>query len=122
MEDIILVMVFLENMCFVVLGFMDTEGQKTERFLRARKPTKLLVGWEDFVVSFWEIGKKIILRSIFLVLIGIANGHLQHTREEVFHLVYFVMFLFKYFNHKVNFLLISSSYLDFYIWIQILNI
>jgi hypothetical protein len=47
----------------------------------------------------------------------IANGHLQHTRDEVFYLVYFVIFLFKYFNHKVNFiiyliLLFRFSYLD----------
>jgi hypothetical protein len=46
-----LVMVFLEHMFFVVLGVTCTEGEETERFLGARKPTRLLVGREDFVVS-----------------------------------------------------------------------
>jgi hypothetical protein len=29
------------------------EGQETERFLGARKLARLLVGWEDSIVSFW---------------------------------------------------------------------
>jgi hypothetical protein len=61
-------MVFLEHMCFVVLGVTSTEGQETERYLGARKPAMLLVGWEDnYVVSIWESGK-IMLGRIFLLL------------------------------------------------------
>jgi hypothetical protein len=51
LEDIFLMMVFLKHMCFVVLGVTGTEGQETERFLGARKPARLLVGWEDSIVS-----------------------------------------------------------------------
>jgi hypothetical protein len=51
LEDIILVIVFLEHMCFVSLGVMGTKGQETEMFLGSRKPSRLLVGWEDSVVS-----------------------------------------------------------------------
>jgi hypothetical protein len=58
LEDIILVIVFLEHMCFVVLGVTGTEGQETERFLGARKSARLLVGWEDSIVSLWASGKK----------------------------------------------------------------
>jgi hypothetical protein len=67
LEDIILVIVFLENMCFVVLGVTSTEGQETERFFGSRKPTRLLVGWEDSIVSLWASGKRM-LRSILLIL------------------------------------------------------
>jgi hypothetical protein len=39
-------------MCFVVLGVMGMEGQETERFFGAKKPARILVGWEDnYVVS-----------------------------------------------------------------------
>jgi hypothetical protein len=58
LEHIILVIVFLEYMCFVVLGFMGMEGQETERFLGSRKSVRLLVGWEDSVVSLWASGKR----------------------------------------------------------------
>jgi hypothetical protein len=58
LEDIILVIVFFENLCFVVLGVTGMEGQETERFLGARKSARLLVGREDSVVSFWESGKR----------------------------------------------------------------
>jgi hypothetical protein len=58
LEDIIRVIVFLEHMFFVVIGVTDTKGQETQRFLGARKPARLLVSWEDFVVSLWESGKK----------------------------------------------------------------
>jgi hypothetical protein len=47
----ILVIFFLELMCFVFLGVTGTEGQETERFLGARKLARLLVGWEDSIVS-----------------------------------------------------------------------
>jgi hypothetical protein len=57
LEDIFLMMVFLKNMCFPVLGVIGTEGQETERFLGARNPSRLLVGWEDFVVFLWASGK-----------------------------------------------------------------
>jgi hypothetical protein len=51
---------FLDNLCFIVLGITSTEGQETERFLGARKPSTLLVGREDFVVSLWESGKRML--------------------------------------------------------------
>jgi hypothetical protein len=58
LEDIIIVIFFVEHLCFVVLGVMDTKGQETERFLGARKPSRLLVGWVvNFVVSLWASGK-----------------------------------------------------------------
>jgi hypothetical protein len=60
LEDIILVIVFFEHLCFVVLGVTGTEGQETERFLGARKSARLLVGWEDSVVSLWESGKRML--------------------------------------------------------------
>jgi hypothetical protein len=70
-----LVMVFLEHMFFVVLGVTGTEGEETERFLGARKPTRLLVGWEDsFIVSLWASGKifgKRMLGRIFLLMSGL---------------------------------------------------
>jgi hypothetical protein len=50
--------VFLEDMCFSIIGVMGMEDQGTERFLGARKSARLVVGWEDFVVSFWVSGKK----------------------------------------------------------------
>jgi hypothetical protein len=67
LEYIFLMMVFFENLCFVVLGVMNMEGQETERFLRARKMDRILVGWEDSVVSLWEIRKRMV-GSIFLLL------------------------------------------------------
>jgi hypothetical protein len=68
LEDIFLVVVFSEHMCFVVLGVMGMQGQKTKRFLGARKSARLLVGWEDnFIVSLWESGK-IMFGSIFLLM------------------------------------------------------
>jgi hypothetical protein len=67
LEDIFLMMVFFEHLCFVVLGVTGTEGQETERFLGARKPARLLVGWEDSVVSLWASGKRMV-GSIFLLL------------------------------------------------------
>jgi hypothetical protein len=42
----------------VVLGVTGTEGQETERFLGARKSARLLVGWEDSIVSLWASEKK----------------------------------------------------------------
>jgi hypothetical protein len=60
LEDIILVIVFFEHLCFVVLGVMGTKGQETERFLGSRKPARLLVGREDSVVSLWASGKRML--------------------------------------------------------------
>ena len=54
-------------MCFVVFGVTGMEGQETKRFLGARKSARLLVGWEDFVVSLWE-SRKTMVGSIFLLL------------------------------------------------------
>jgi hypothetical protein len=56
LEEMILVIVSFEHLCFVVLGVTGTEGQETERFLGARKPARLLVGREDSVVSLWASG------------------------------------------------------------------
>jgi hypothetical protein len=60
LEDIILVIVFFEHLCFVVLGVTGTEGQETKRFLGARKPARLLVSREDSIVSLWERGKRML--------------------------------------------------------------
>jgi hypothetical protein len=60
-------MVFFEHLFFVVLGVTNMEGQEIERFLGARKTARLLVGWEDSVVSLWEIRKRMV-GSIFLLL------------------------------------------------------
>jgi hypothetical protein len=60
LEDIFLMMVFFEHLCFVVLGVTGTEGQETERFLGARESARLLVGWEDSIVSLWESGKRML--------------------------------------------------------------
>jgi hypothetical protein len=60
LEDIFLMMVFFEHLCFVVLGVTGTKSQKTERFLGARNPSRLLVDWEDFVVSLWESGQRML--------------------------------------------------------------
>jgi hypothetical protein len=51
LEDITLVIVFLEHIFFTVLGVTGIEGQEIERFLGSRKSARLLVGWEDSVVS-----------------------------------------------------------------------
>ena len=58
LEEMILVIVSFEHLCFAVLGVTGTEGQETERFLGARKPARLLVGREDSVVSLWASGKE----------------------------------------------------------------
>jgi hypothetical protein len=68
--NIFRVTVFLEHMCFVVLGVMGMEGQETERFLGARKLNRLLDGWDDSIVSLWASGKRM-FGSIFLLLEGL---------------------------------------------------
>ena len=60
LEDIILVIVFFENLCFAILGVTGTEVQEIERFLGARKLARLLVGREDSIVSLWESGKRML--------------------------------------------------------------
>ena len=60
LEEMILVIVSFEHLCFAVLGVTGTEGQEIDRFLGARKPARLLVGREDFIVSLWESGKRMI--------------------------------------------------------------
>jgi hypothetical protein len=67
LEDIFLMIVFFEHLCFVVLGVTGTEGQETERFLGDRKSARLLVGWEDSFVSLWARRKRMV-GSIFLLL------------------------------------------------------
>jgi hypothetical protein len=66
LEEMILVIVSFEHLCFVVLG--------------ARKPARLLVGREDFIVSLWASGK---------IILGSAQdysttGELRQAKEEVF--------------------------------------
>jgi hypothetical protein len=80
LEDIILVIVFFEHLCFFVLGVIGTESQETERFLGARKPARPLVGREDSVVSLWESKKR---------MLGSAQDYmttdeLRQAKEEVF--------------------------------------
>jgi hypothetical protein len=80
LEEMILVIVFFEHLCFVVLGVTGTEGQETKRFLGSRKPARLLVGREDSVVSLWASGKR---------MLGSAQdysttGELRQAKEEVF--------------------------------------
>jgi hypothetical protein len=60
LEDIFLVIVFFEHLCFAVLGVTGMEVQETKRFLGARKLARLLVGREDSVVSLWESGKRML--------------------------------------------------------------
>jgi hypothetical protein len=47
LEDIFILIDFLEHMCFVVLGITGTKGQETKRFFGVRKLSRLLVDWED---------------------------------------------------------------------------
>jgi hypothetical protein len=78
----------------VVLGVMGMEGQETERFLGARKSTRLLVGWEDYVVSLWASGK----RMLGSTQDYIATNELQQTEEEVFFngILLLIFFLYAY--------------------------
>jgi hypothetical protein len=97
LEDIILVIVFFEHLCFVVLGVTGTEGQETERFLGARKPARLLVGREDSVVSLWESGK----RMLGSAQDYITTDELRQAKEEVFFdgiwlLIFCIYFCFKF--------------------------
>ena len=80
LEEMILVIVSFEHLCFVVLGLTGTEGQETERFLGARKPARLLVGREDSVVSLWANGKRI----LGSVQDYSTTGELRQAKEEVF--------------------------------------
>jgi hypothetical protein len=91
------VIVFFEHLCFVVLGVTGTEGQETERFLGARKPARLLVGWEDSVVSLWESGKRMLGSAQDYITID----ELRQTKEEVFFggiwlLIFCIYFCFKF--------------------------
>jgi hypothetical protein len=84
LEDIFLMMVFFEHWCFVVLGVTGTEGQETERFLGARKSARLLVGWEDSIVSLWASGKRILGSAQDYI----TTDELRQTKEEVFLVVF----------------------------------
>ena len=111
LEEMILVIVFFEHLCFTVLGVTGTEGQETERFLGARKLARLLIGREDSVVSLWA-SEKIILGS---AQDYITTDELLQTKEEVFFsdillLIFWVYLCFKFLNLKVSLLLISSCY------------
>ena len=87
LEDIFLMMVFFEHLCFVVLRVTGTEGQEIERFLGARKPARLLVGREDSVVSLWERGKRILGSAQDYI----TTDELLQTKEEVFSSDIFVI-------------------------------
>ena len=80
LEEMILVMVSFEHLCFDLLGVTGTEGQETERFLGARKPARLLVGREDSVVSLWASGKRMLGSAQDYS----ATGELRQAKEEVF--------------------------------------
>ena len=80
LEEMILVIVSFEHLCFSVLGVMGMEGQETERFLGARKLARLLVGREDSVVSLWASGK----RMLGSVQDYSTTGELRQAKEEVF--------------------------------------
>ena len=60
LEEMILVIVFFEHLCFDVLGVTSIEGQETERFLGSRRSVRLLAGREDSIVSLWESGKRML--------------------------------------------------------------
>ena len=87
LEETILVIVFFEHLCFVVLGVTGMEGQETERFLGARKPARLLVGREDSVVSLWASGKRILGSTQDYI----TTNELLQTKEEVFFSDIFVI-------------------------------
>jgi hypothetical protein len=87
LEEMILVIVFFEHLCFAVLGVTGTEGQETERFLGARKPARLLVGREDSVVSLWASGKRILGSAQDYI----TTDELLQTKEEVFFSDIFVI-------------------------------
>jgi hypothetical protein len=80
LEEMILVIVSFEHLCFAVVGVTGTEGQETERFLGARKSARLLVGREDSVVSLWASGKRI----LGSVQDYNTTGELRQAKEEVF--------------------------------------
>jgi hypothetical protein len=89
LDDIILVIVFLEHMCFIVLRVTGTKDQKIERFLGTRKPTRLLVCWEDdYIDPLWESRK-----TFGKIMLGSGRTALQMIGfnipgEEVFFLIY----------------------------------
>ena len=80
LEEMILVIVYFEHLCFAVLGVTGTEGQETERFLGARKMARLLVGREDSIVSLWASGKRILGSTHDYI----TTDELLQTKEEVF--------------------------------------
>jgi hypothetical protein len=97
LEDIILVIVFFEHLCFVVLGVTGMEGQETERFLGARKLARLLVGREDSVVSLWESRKRMLGSAHEYI----TTDELRQAKEEVFFggiwlLIFCIYFCFKF--------------------------
>ena len=87
LEDIIVLIVFFEHLFIVVLGVTGTEGQETERFLGAMKSARRIMLFHS-----GKAGKECLEAYSYYWHDCIVNVHLQHTREEVFHLVYFVMF------------------------------
>jgi hypothetical protein len=80
LEDIILVIVFFEHLCFTILGVTGMEGQETERFIGARKSVELLFGREDSVVSLWASEK----RMLGSAQDYITTDELRQNKEEVF--------------------------------------
>jgi hypothetical protein len=91
-------MMFLfEHLFFSILGVTGTKVQEAERFLGARNPSRLLVGWEDSIFSLWVSGK---------IMLGstqdyITTDELQQDKEEVFFggiflLIFCIYFFFKF--------------------------
>jgi hypothetical protein len=70
LEDIILVSLLREYV--LCCSWSHEEGGPGnwlgKRFLGARKLARLLVGWDDSIVSLWTSGKRM-LGSIFLLLV-----------------------------------------------------
>ena len=57
LEDIILVIVFFEHLCFVVLGVTGTEGQETESFLGSRKSVGSYLDGRILLFPSRQVGK-----------------------------------------------------------------
>jgi hypothetical protein len=95
LEDIILVIVFLEHLCFVVLGVTGMEGQETERFLGARKLARLLVGWVvNSLFHFGQVGKEVEENNAWKHLPTTGRTTLQMVIFNILGRRYFTWYIF----------------------------
>ena len=97
LEEMILVIVSFEHVCFAVLGVTGTEGQETERFLGSRKSARILVGKEDSIVSLWASEKRMLESTHDYI----TTDEIQQAKEEVFFggiwlLIFCIYFCFKF--------------------------